>query len=84
MYYNFRFMDAILKTNIKGYLIDILIGKGYNITYNEIYKKETLNKLEITQKNIKEKIVKLLYLNKDNLTEFEKSLVSDDKILEKR
>ena len=43
MYYNFRFMDAILKTNIKGYLIDILIGKGYNITYNEIYKKETIN-----------------------------------------
>ena len=83
MYYNFRFMDAILKTNIKGYLIDILIGKGYNITYNEIYKKETLNKLETTLKNIKEKIVKLLYLNKDNLTVFERLLVSDDKILEK-
>ena len=26
---------------------------------------ETLNKLKIIQKNIKEKIVKLLYLNKD-------------------
>ena len=25
MFYNFRFMDSILKTNIKGYLIDILI-----------------------------------------------------------
>jgi len=36
-------MDTILKTNIKGYLIDILIGKEYNITYNEIYKKETIN-----------------------------------------
>jgi hypothetical protein len=83
MFYNFRFIDAILKTNIKGYLIDILICKGYNITYNEIFKKETLNKYEITQKNIKEKIVKLLYLNKDNLTDFENSLVSDDKILEK-
>ena len=86
MYYNFRFMDAILKTNIKGYLIDILIEKGYNISYNETYKKSennTLNKTEILQKKIKEKIVSLLYLDKDNLSNFEKSLVSDDKVLEK-
>lgn len=85
MYYNFRFMDAILKTNIKGYLTDILIEKGYNISYNDIYTKpgnNTFNK-ETLQKKIKEKIVSLLYLDKDNLTDFEKLLVSDDKVLEK-
>ena len=78
MYYNFRFMDAILKTNIKGYLTDILIEKGYNISYNDIYTKpenNTLNK-ETLQKKIKEKIVNLLYLDKDNLTDFEKSIES--------
>ena len=69
-----------------GYLIDILIEKGYNISYNETYKKlenNTLNKTETLQKKIKEKIVSLLYLDKDNLSNFEKSLVSDDKVLEK-
>jgi hypothetical protein len=86
MYYNFRFMDAILKTNIKGYLIDILIEKGYNISHNEIYKKSEnniLNKTETLQKKLKEKIVNLLYLDKNNLTDFEKSIVSDDKVLDK-
>ena len=46
----------ILKTNIKGYLTDILIEKGYNISYNDIYTKpenNTLNK-ETLQKKIKE------------------------------
>ena len=83
MYYNFRFMDTILKTNMKGYLIDILTEKGYDITYDETVRKSNLLKLEITQKTIKEKIVNLLYLDRDNLTEFEKLLVSDDKVLDK-
>ena len=83
MYYNFKYMDSILKTNIKEYLIDILINKGYNIEYDETLKKNIIGDKEPIKKNIKERIVSLLYLDKDNLTDFEKILVTDDRTLEK-
>jgi hypothetical protein len=83
MYYNFKYMDSILKTNIKEYLIDILINKGYNIEYDETLKKNIIGDKEPIKKNIKERIVSLLYLDKENLTDFEKILVTDDKTLEK-
>jgi hypothetical protein len=85
MYYNFKYMDSILKTNIKGYLEDMLIEKGYTVLHNEEIKKSELTKsdVETIHKNMKERIINLLHLNKDNLTEFEKTLVSDDKALEK-
>jgi hypothetical protein len=83
MYYNYKFMDSILKTNIKAYLIDIMENKGYDIEYNNENKNNILDKKEISIIKIKERIVHLLKLNKENLTDFENELVSNDKSLEK-
>lgn len=82
MYYNFRYMDAMLKTNIKGYLIDMLNDKGYDISYNDTFEKVLMDKKTIL-KNIKEKVVSLLCLDVDNLTILENKLATDDKALEK-
>jgi hypothetical protein len=83
MYYNYKFMDSILKTNIKGYLIDILEEKGYIIEYNEEEIDELLDKKVVSKVEIKQRIVELLMLNGKCLTEFENDLVSNDKSLEK-
>jgi hypothetical protein len=82
IFYNFRYMDAILKTNIKEYLMDMLINKGYNITYDNTERKDKLDN-KIIEKTIKEKIVSLLCLDMNNLTDLEKKLTSEDKALEK-
>ena len=83
MFYNFQYMDSVLKTNIKGYLIDMLIDKGYDIYYEDTFKQYELVKPQVTIKTIKERIIDLLSLNKNDLSELEKKLVSDDKALEK-
>jgi hypothetical protein len=83
MYYNFKFMDSILKTNTKAYLEDILINKGYNIDVNDIINIDLLNNKTENKLNIKDKILSLLNLDKNNLSEFEKDIASDDKLLEK-
>jgi hypothetical protein len=69
-----------------NYIVNDYVNTNYNNTnydntnydnkYNEIIQFQS-------PEEIKGNIVKLLYLNKDNLTEFEKLLVLDDKILEK-
>ena len=82
MFYNFRYMDAILKTNIKEYLMDMLINKGYNITYDDTERKDKLDN-KIIEKTIKEKIVSLLCLDMNNLTDLERKLTLEDKALEK-
>ena len=82
MYYNYKYMDSVLKTNIKEYLIDILINKGYDIEYNDEIKETQLEPV-IVQKNVREKIVEMLQLDKDNLSELEQNISSDDKLLEK-
>jgi len=84
MFYNYKFMDSVLKTNIKGYLIDILINKGYDIIYDNTYKTYQINiKPDTIVKKIKERICDLLYLDKDNLNDLERRIVTDDKTLEK-
>jgi hypothetical protein len=83
MFYNYTFMDSILKTNIRSYLIDILINKGYNISYNHISNEDTLSKQSFTMKNIKERICSMLCLDKDNLSDLERNIVTNDKTLEK-
>jgi hypothetical protein len=83
MYYNYKYMDSLLKTNIKAYLEDIMKKRGYNIKYNNIIKNNNIDNNFDKIKKIKERIINLLSLNTDNLSEFEKELVSDDKILEK-
>jgi hypothetical protein len=83
MYYNYKFMDSILKTNIRNYLIDIMEDKGYKISYNHCIKKDSLDKKELTKTKIKERIIKLLSLDKNNLSEFETTLVTNDIFLEK-
>ena len=83
MYYNYKFMDSILKTNIRGYLIDIMENRGYKITYNNCIKGDLMDKKEITKTKIKERIIELLSLDKKNLSEFEQTLVSNDKNIEK-
>ena len=83
MYYNYKFMDSILKTNIRGYLIDMMENKGYFISYNNCIKSDRLDKKEISKNKIKEKIIELLSLDKKNLSEFETELISSDKNIEK-
>jgi len=83
MYYNYKFMDSILKTNIKAYLEDMMKKRGYDIKYNNIIKGNNIDNKNTITKNIKERIVNLLLLNTKNLSPFEKELVSDDRILEK-
>ena len=61
-------MDLILKTNIKYYLIDILIEKGFYIRYNNIIKNKDIKiKTVIDKKDIIEKLLEILNLDKDNL-----------------
>jgi hypothetical protein len=76
-------MDSILKTNIRGYLIDMLEEKGYAIEYNDEIKDDLLDKKIVSKTEIKQHIVELLNLNKEKLNEFENDLVSNDKSLEK-
>jgi hypothetical protein len=84
MYYNYKYMDNILKTNTKGYLIDILHNNnGYKIEYNNENVEMKLNKKENKKIIIKERIIEMLNLDKDNLNEYETKLVSDDKALDK-
>ena len=83
MYYNYKFMDSILKTNIRGYLIDMLENKGYEIEYNEEIDDDLLDKKVVNKIDIRQRIVDLLMLNGKCLTEFENELVSNDKSLEK-
>jgi hypothetical protein len=82
MYFNFKFMDSILKTNINEYLIDIMTNLGYNITHNNVIIGNKYNKETINKDIIKERIVNLLNLDGNTLTEFEKNLASSDKKLE--
>jgi hypothetical protein len=84
MYYNQKYIDGLLKSNIKEHLIEILYDKGYSIEYDKTEKKNCYDGVgEIPPSKIKENIVKLLKLDSKNLTDFEKKLVSDDKALEK-
>jgi hypothetical protein len=83
MFYNYKFMDSVLKTNIKGYLIDILIEKGYDVTYENHFTQYKLVKPPVSAKTIKERICDMLSLDKDNLSDLENKLVTDDKALEK-
>ncbi len=76
-------MDDMLRTNTRAYLIDIMKNKGYNIQFNNIIIGNKLDKKIVNKECIKERIVKLLHLDKDNLTNFEKELVTNDKKLEK-
>jgi hypothetical protein len=70
MYYNYKFMDSLLKTNIRGYLIDMMENKGYFIIYNNYIKGDRLDKKEMSK-------------DKKNLSEFETELLSNDKSIEK-
>ena len=85
MYINFRYMDSLLKTNIKYYLIDHMIYLGYDVCENKtiVGNKYKLQKKMITKEVVKSRIIELLKLNINNLTDFDKKLVSNDKFLEK-
>ena len=83
MFYNYKFMDSVLKTNIKDYLIDILIEKGYDLTYEKKFTQSKLSPPLVSEKTIKERICDILSLDKDNLSDLENRLVTDDKALEK-
>ncbi len=83
MYYNYKFMDSMLKTNIKEYLIDLMKNKGYNIEYNNDIKGNKMNSKTNNKMEIRERIISLLNINNENISEFDKKLASDDKFLEK-
>jgi hypothetical protein len=84
MYYNHKFIDSILKTNIKDYLIDMITNKGYNIIFNyDDSNNNFISNKNINKNIIKEKIIDILHLDKNNLDDFHTKLVSDDKFLEK-
>jgi hypothetical protein len=83
MFYNHKYIDSIFKTNIKGYLINMLYDKGYDVDFNDTFIGKILSKPEKTVKNIKENILKILSLDKNNLSDLEHILVINDKALEK-
>lgn len=83
MYYNHKYIDHILKTNTKIYLIDFMNNKGYNILYNTDIKGLSFSKQIVLKDKIKNKIIDILNLDKDNLDEFHKILVTNDKALDK-
>jgi hypothetical protein len=79
MYHNYKFIDLILKTNIKYYLIDMLIEKGFNIRYNNIIKNKDIKiKTVIDKTDIVNKLLEILNLDKDNLDDFHRKLVTND------
>lgn len=79
MYQNFKFMDLILKTNIKYYLIDMLTVKGFKIGYNNVIKsKKIKEKVFIDRKDIIDKLIEILQLDKDNLDDFHRKLATND------
>lgn len=82
MYFNFKYMDSLLKTNIKDYLIAIMTDIGFNIKYDNVITGSKLKKQCIEQ-NVKEKVVKLLKLNCEKLTPLQTQLCTFDKYLEK-
>lgn len=82
MYYNHQYIDGILKTNIIGYLEDILLTNGYTVNKNSTIIKSLIGKLDKIQM-VKENIVRLLGLDENNLSEVEKEIVSSTNGLEK-
>ena len=82
MYYNHTYIDSILKTNTKAYLIDMLINKGYQIQYNDTEPDQILH-IQKIPKNIKQRIIDLLIIDKNKLSILENKLATDDIILEK-
>jgi hypothetical protein len=83
MYYNHKYIDHILKTNTKSYLIDFMTNKGYNILYNTDIKGSSFSKQVVLKDKIKNKIIDILNLDRNNLDEFHKILVTNDKALDK-
>ena len=83
MYYNYKYLDSLLRTNIKSYLIDIMKEKGYIIKTINLEVNNEITDKALSIKPIRERIVKLLKLDKKNLSEFETVLCTDDKKLEK-
>jgi len=79
MYRNFKFMDTMLKTNIKYYLIDMLTEKGFNIKYNSIIKaKQVKQKIVMDKKEVIDKLIEILQLDKNNLDDFHHKLATND------
>lgn len=86
MYYNHTFIDNILKSNLKYYLISHMEYIGFDVItdYEEIdVVKIKPVKLPIPEKVLdnQTRIINLLGLDKDNLTDFHKKLISGDKKL---
>lgn len=79
MYHNFKFMDMMLKTNIKYYLIDMLTEKGFTIKYNNVIKAKQIKQKEVVdKKDVIDKLIDILQLDKDNLDDFHRKLVTND------
>ena len=83
MHHNFKFMDNILKTNIKTYLIDLMKDKGFNILHNNEIINKDIKKKVVDKKEVIDKLVEILKLDKDNLDNFHQRLVSDGNSFEK-
>jgi hypothetical protein len=83
MFYNYIYIDSLLKTNIKEYLIDIMINCGYEIEYNNIDEVCKVSKIDVNRIVINEFIINLLKLDKNNLNDFETLLVTNNSFLEK-
>ena len=64
-------------------IIDLMKNKGYMIEYNNDIKGTSLDVKLKTKMEIRDRIVSLLNIDKEKMTDFEKRLTSDDKFLEK-
>lgn len=82
MYFNFKYMDSLLKTNIKDYLIDLMEERGFIVKYDNNIIGSKINKTN-TKDVIRDRIINLLNLDKDKLTPLENELATKDRKLEK-
>jgi hypothetical protein len=81
MHHNFKFMDTILKTNIKYYIIDMMVDKGFSVKYNNIIKAKIIKDnapVVLDKTQIIDRLVDLLKLDRDNLDDFHQKLVTND------
>ena len=80
MYFAHTYMDSLLKTNMKGYLMDMMVLNGFNLIHdNEIINDDFLN----PKQSIKQNIDSFLTVDNDGRNAFEKELLADPKKLDK-
>jgi hypothetical protein len=83
MYFYDKYFDSIIKSDIYIYLLRILLLLGYNVIFNNNLEEKLFGDCDNEPKEIKEKILEIFQIKKEDLNEFQKELMSSDAKLEK-